>query len=266
MPRYAHAVLGGTFDRLHLGHTALLGAAFAAGRRVSIGLTSDSFVKTLSKPGRRTIQPYSVRRRGLRRWLTAHYPRRAWRIVPLSDRFGRSVERGVGVLVVSAETSRGGRDVNAERRRRGLDPVPVVIVPLVLADDLSPVSSRRIRAGVIDRRGRRRAPVSVGLATSDSADLLPAARAVRASFPSATIRRLHPGPGPRAGGATALAARAIGGRELAVGVARRPAGGWTAVERSATVTLDPCAIPGRSGAELARGLSRLLRPSRPQPL
>ncbi len=269
MPRYAHAVLGGTFDRLHVGHTALLGAAFGAGRRVSVGVTTDAFVRRLAKPGGGSIQPFATRSRALRRWLGRRYRGRAWRVVPLADRFGRSVEEGVGVLIVSAETADGGRAVNAERRRRGRPAVPVLIVPLVLADDLLPVSSRRIRSGEIDRRGRRVAPLAVGIATNDPADRPAAARAVRRAIPTARVRAAGP-PGPRRGSETArartLAASAVVGQDLGIGIVRRWDGGWTAVERSRAVALDPRELPGRTSRDLERGLGRLLRPGRPQSL
>lgn len=265
MPRYAHAVLGGTFDRLHVGHAALLGAAFAAGRQVSIGLTTDAFVGRSGKPAAERLQPYATRRRALVRWLRRHFPRRRYRIVPLEDTFGRSVGPGIGVLVVSAETAAGGRAVNAERRRRGRRPVPIVTVPLVLADDLRPVSSRRIRAGEIDRRGRRVGPISAGIATADPSDRAAAARAVRRAFPRARVHAVPVGPG-RADSARALAARAARGLELGLGVVRRPGGGWSVAERSRAVALDPRVIPGRKPAALVRGLASYLAPRRAQAL
>lgn len=269
MPRIAHAVLGGTFDRLHAGHAALLSAAFAAGRRVSVGVTTDAFVRSLGKPRGGAIQPYPVRRRTLGRWIARHFPGREWRLVPLADRFGRSVEAGVGVLIVSAETAGGGRAVNAERRRRGRRPVPVVVVPLVLADDLGPVSSRRIRAGEIDRSGRRRSPILVGVAAESAPDRLAALSAVRSAFPTArmTLVPASAAPrGPTARRAFRLAERARGRRDLGVGVARDAVKGWVVAVRSSAVALDPRAIPGTAPGDLRRGLLRVLAPRRPQAL
>jgi pantetheine-phosphate adenylyltransferase len=152
--RYRVAVLGGTFDRFHVGHQALLRRAFAIADTVGIGVTTPVYLARFPKPWPRRIQSYAERKRILARWLRAHYAAPRWWIAPLVEPFGRSVGPGVDVLVVSADTRAGGRAVNRERRRRGLPRLPVEIVPLKLAKDRRPIASRRIRAGEIDARGR----------------------------------------------------------------------------------------------------------------
>ena len=253
MRRFRLAVLGGTFDHLHVGHRALLSTAFRAGNEVAIGLTTDRFLALHPKPSAPSIQPYAVRRRALARCLRRQYPHRRWRIVPLENPFGGSLETDVGVLVVSAETREGGRAVNRERRRLGRAPVPIVVVPLVLADDLEPVSSRRIRSKEIDPDGRRRAPIRVALTAPDAGDRTAAARAIARVFPRARIVR--PTPTGR-GGARTRARRP----DLSLRVDRLPSGGWVAEERTATVRLVPRAVPGSRPTDLERGLVALLRP------
>jgi cytidyltransferase-like protein len=268
MQRYGHAVLGGTFDRLHVGHAALLGAAFAEGRRVSIGLSTDAFVRARQKSGGRSIRPYSARARTLRRWLARRFPRRTWAIVPLADRFGRSAGPGVDILIVSAETAAGGAAVNAERRRRGRSVVPVRVVPVVLAEDLRPVSSSRIRSGEIDRKGRRLRPIRLGIAAEEPADGEAAGRAVRRAWAVARPRAVRVGrvrsddPTVRA---ESLARSAARGGGLGVGIVRRR-NGWLVAEASEDGLLDARPVVGRRAADLGRGVVRLLRPARPQSL
>ncbi len=181
----ARVVLGGTFDRFHIGHEALLRTAFATGDQVAIGLTTPRFLATHPKPGADRIEPYARRRRRLSIWLRRNFPGRRYRMVRLDEPMGRSVEPGWDVLVVSADTRAGAARVNRERRRRGLPTLRIVVVPLVLADDLAPVSSRRIRAGEVSRTGRRCSRIDVRLSLPRGTPELPWRRALRAVFPKA---------------------------------------------------------------------------------
>jgi pantetheine-phosphate adenylyltransferase len=60
----------------------------------------------------------------------------------------------VGALVASRDTETRGSLLNEMRAKRGLKPVEVIAVEMVRAEDDSPISSTRIRAGEIDSRGR----------------------------------------------------------------------------------------------------------------
>jgi cytidyltransferase-like protein len=160
------AVLGGTFDHLHAGHAALLRAAFERAMRVKVGLTTDRFARSEGKPLAEKVQSYSTRRRRLRGFLRKEFGQRRWSIVPLNDRWGGSVRPGADWLILSTETRRAGRPINAERRRRGLPPLRILVVPIVRAFDGRPIASRRIRSGEIDPAGNR--PLSSPRRRSDS--------------------------------------------------------------------------------------------------
>lgn len=189
MGRQHTAVLGGTFDRLHVGHEALVRTAFRAADSVAIGLTTDQYLRRHPKPGSRRIQSYATRRRTLVGWLRREFPRRAWRVEPLADARGHSVEPGFDAIVITEETLTGARRVNAERHRRGLPALRIVVAPMVLGDDLLPVSSRRIRAGAIDRVGRRRSAIRITVLLPRPDSLTPWRRAVRRIFPRARVVR-----------------------------------------------------------------------------
>ena len=243
------AVLGGTFDHLHAGHHALLATAFQVGDEVAIGLTTERFIAGHPKPDPQRIEPYAARRSALARWIGRNFPGRKWRVVPLEDAYGRSVEPTVDVLVVSRDTLNGARAVNRERRRLGRSPIPVVIVPLVLADDLEPISSRRVRAGEIGTDGRRFAPIRIALATTRYEDRPPAERAILRVFPQAQWVAV-----PRGASTSEIVA------DLVLRVTRRRMGGWLAVERSPRVRLAARPIRGSRAVDLERGLLSLLRP------
>ncbi len=167
--------MGGTFDLIHDGHKALLGAAFALrAETVLIGLTTDRFA-ALSRP---EVHPYATRERNLARWLAS----RRWRnyaIEPIDDPFGPADDLpDLDVLVVSADRAAVGKALNEARAQKGLRPLEVKVVPMVLAQDGIPIASRRIRAGTIDGRGKRLTPLRVGVGTDNPVKV----RAVRRVF------------------------------------------------------------------------------------
>src|SRR5437879_8330214 len=153
-------VLGGTFDILHEGHEALFRTAFE-GRpaEVLIGLTTDRF----ARESRTRVNSYTVRERNLKRLLATRRWRPA-RIEPIDDAYGPADDLpDLDVLVVSAERYAVAVALNGARTAHGLRPLEIRDVPMVLAQDGLPIASRRIRAGLIDRTGRRLKPLRVSV-------------------------------------------------------------------------------------------------------
>ena len=149
---FREVAVGGTFDALHRGHKILLRTAFRAGDRVLVGLSRNGFVRRLRKGHR--VDPYSKRRQELASFLKKEGLFERTKIVPLDDPYGPAInDSTVRALVVSRATKRMADRINLIRKRRGLKPLSVLSIRMVLAEDFEPISTTRIRAGEIDREG-----------------------------------------------------------------------------------------------------------------
>jgi pantetheine-phosphate adenylyltransferase len=142
---------GGTFDEIHIGHIALLAKAFEVGNKVIIGVSSDEFAK---KRGKKLNHDFDKRVESLKKMIKNEFGNANYEIAKLEGDFGPVVTSGdVGALVASSETGSKGKILNEIRIKKGLKPAKVITVKLVKADDGSPISSTRIRAGEIDSKG-----------------------------------------------------------------------------------------------------------------
>lgn len=158
---YSRVFVAGTFDNLHDGHELLLTRAFEEGEKVTIGLTTDTFVKTFKKDFRR-IRPFAERKKTLIMWLTdRRYNLRAT-VLAIDNPYEPAVSDAEGeVLVVTPENKARGEEINEKRKARGLPPYALMVVPLLPAEDAKPISSTRVRNGEIDRTGRLNLPNSL---------------------------------------------------------------------------------------------------------
>ncbi|MCS7116396.1 MAG: phosphopantetheine adenylyltransferase [Nitrososphaerota archaeon] len=151
--RFEVVAVGGVFDRIHKGHRALLTKAFEVGRSVLIGLVSDEFATNVE--GKILEHSYEERLMNLKRFLEKSFPNRDYKVSRLDDYFGPEIfTEEVEAIVVSEETvSRVGL-ANELRIKKGLKPLEVIVVKMVLAEDGRPISTTRIRRGEIDEEGR----------------------------------------------------------------------------------------------------------------
>ena len=150
--RFPVVATGGTFDEIHSGHLALLSRAFQAGEKVIIGVSTDQFAK---KRGKKLNHDFKERVSSLREAIAKEIGSVDYEIAGLEADFGPAVTSGdVGALVASTETQAKGAILNEMRARLGLEPVVVIAVELIKAEDGSPISSTRIRAGEIDGTGK----------------------------------------------------------------------------------------------------------------
>jgi len=147
---YRKVALGGTFDIIHKGHLALLDKAFSIGKHVVIGITSDKLALSM---GKSILNNYDSRVRNLL-YILSKYGSNRFSIVMLEDEFGPAAsDPSIEAIVVSKETEHKCKRLNDIRIAKGLRPLDVVSIDLVLAEDGKKISSTRIRAGEIDAHG-----------------------------------------------------------------------------------------------------------------
>ncbi len=143
--------VGGTFDSLHDGHKALILEAFRLGERVVVGLTSDAYVKKVGKVG---AARYGERRRGLMNYLESNGLADRAAVVKIGDRFGPTTEDAeISCIVVTEETRGTALEANRLRAKKGMNPMKIRIIDMVLAKDNGLISSSRIRRGEVDEHG-----------------------------------------------------------------------------------------------------------------
>ncbi|RLF98222.1 MAG: phosphopantetheine adenylyltransferase [Thaumarchaeota archaeon] len=144
--------VGGTFDELHKGHRMLLEKAFEVGDLVWIGLSTDEFARKLQK--NHEIAPYESRMNELKAFLMKRGLLSRAKITPLEDPYGPAVtSTEIEAIVVSRETEAGAHKINLLRMKRGLQPLEVIVIDMVPAENHVPIPTTRIRQGEIDREG-----------------------------------------------------------------------------------------------------------------
>lgn len=149
---HAFFCVAGTFDGLHAGHEALLERAFTGVGPVLIGVTSDIYVRLYKN---KKVRPFEVRVHGLTHWLEKRGFAARATIIPISDPFEpAATDPRIAALIVSVDSQKRGAELNALRVKRGLAPLTLITVPMVVAEDFRPISTSRVAAGEIDRLGK----------------------------------------------------------------------------------------------------------------
>ncbi len=153
MKKYTKVCLGGTFDRIHIGHERLLKIAFEVGEEVIIGLTSD----TKAKRGRvnEKLSSFKNRYTNLENFLSKQFDIN-FSIVELNDDWGPgALDEDLDAIIVSEETEKVASELNKKRALKGLNPLDIVTVSLILDKKGEKISSTRIRNSEIDREGNK---------------------------------------------------------------------------------------------------------------
>ena len=145
--------LGGTFDKMHLGHESLLRTAFSLSEEIIIGLTSD--VRAKINRSEEYINTYSERLESLNDFVSSNF-KGHYSIVELNDNWGPGVfDESLNAIIVSEETEKVATELNVNRKLKGLKELEIVVIPLVLAKDGRRISSTRIRNKEINIEGSK---------------------------------------------------------------------------------------------------------------
>ncbi|CAL8465461.1 g4997 [Coccomyxa elongata] len=141
---FDHVAVGGTFDRLHVGHRLLLAAtALICKQRVYVGVTGDKLLE--KKKHFELLEPYDQRATAAASYLKSVRPALSVQTGALLDPkepTAAATEEGMQALVVSKETISGGETINQYRREHGFAPLELVVVDLV--DDSAAVEGGKV--------------------------------------------------------------------------------------------------------------------------
>ena len=138
--------LGGTFDQFHLGHADLIKTAFRYGKHVAIGLTTEKLLD--NKILKDKIQSYSQREENLKQYIHNEIgiSEQDYSIIPLNDPFGPAIiDKNLQAHVSSMETYKFAIKINEIRIKKGLQPLVLIIIPIILNKFGNKYSSSEIR-------------------------------------------------------------------------------------------------------------------------
>ncbi len=148
---YKTVICGGTFDRLHEGHKYFLRTIFSLGKRVLIGLTSDTYTRQYKK----NVLPFQKRLEDLKTFLAEEGLLIRAEIFSIQDVYGKAIDPTLSLdaIMVTDSTKSGGEAINKKRRELGLAELPLVSISLFKNHNHLVLSSTKIREGVIGRHG-----------------------------------------------------------------------------------------------------------------
>ncbi|MFH1447667.1 MAG: pantetheine-phosphate adenylyltransferase [Candidatus Micrarchaeota archaeon] len=147
---FRNIIVAGTFNILHSGHKALLAKALSSGKRVRVGITSDSFAKEMKTY---KTNPFSERKAAIERFFGKEAKR--IEIVKLEDKYGDATTTTLSdAIVISPETEEIALEINSIRKGNGLEPLHIILVQMVYACDSKKISCTRILGGEMDAEGK----------------------------------------------------------------------------------------------------------------
>lgn len=150
--KFKSSILGGTFDRFHLGHKKLIDEALKNSEKVTIGIASESLYK--NKYLSNIIESYKTRLRSVEKYILSKYGTDRVEFIEINDIFGNSLTtQNIDAIFVTEDTYKNAELINSKRLELKLRPLEIVKVDFALSPDKKKITSDRIRKGEIDRNG-----------------------------------------------------------------------------------------------------------------
>ncbi len=145
--------VAGTFNVFHKGHRKLLAKAFEIGDYIHIGLTSDEMAGRYRDVA---VEPFEIRENRLMEEAMKLSGDKSFTITEINDPFGPAATYNYDAIVVSKNTREMADAMNWAREQNGLEPLDIVEIDIVLADDGKAIASTRVITGEIDLDGEVR--------------------------------------------------------------------------------------------------------------
>lgn len=147
---FRNSILGGTFDRIHIGHKLMLTESLLLTTdRLLIGLADGPLL--VKKKLADLIEDVNIREQHLKDLVAQIRPDVELIITPIQDPYGPSiVEPDYQCLIVSEETKSGGEAVNAKRLERGLSKLDLHVIELAKEETIvDPGDEDKVRIKLI---------------------------------------------------------------------------------------------------------------------
>jgi len=142
----------GTFNILHKGHKYLIDKAIdIAGEKgtLYLGITDGEILKN-----KEFTIPIAERIKNIKKYLKLKNYDKQTIIKIIYDEFGPAVDGDYDAIIVSPETLKNAEELNKKRIKSGKNPLKLIEIPFVLAEDNKPISSTRIYNKKIDEEGK----------------------------------------------------------------------------------------------------------------
>jgi pantetheine-phosphate adenylyltransferase len=154
MTKYKLTVCGGTFDLLHKGHKLFIKKTLEISDKVIIGITSDKYIHSFKN--NRNIEDFNIRKQAVLNFLEATSGGEKVTIVEIDSAYEPYLESSPDykAITVTPQTKKSALDINIKRKQNEISKLIIIMVPFLFAEDGEIISSTRIRAGEINRKGK----------------------------------------------------------------------------------------------------------------